>query len=101
MITILNKLAKVRDEATRTFDLGSFKIIYIAPMKALVQEFMMVGDFSVQPKPFGVKVGERTGDAQMTKPQISETQIMVTTPEKWDVITRKSTDLSYTKELQP
>ena len=32
----------------------------------------------------------------MTKQQISETQIIVTTPEKWDVITRKSTDTSYT-----
>lgn len=32
----------------------------------------------------------------MTKQQIAETQIIVTTPEKWDVITRKSTDTSYT-----
>ncbi|KAJ0348244.1 hypothetical protein COL922a_014837, partial [Colletotrichum nupharicola] len=27
----------------------------------------------------------------MTKPEIVETQIIVTTPEKWDVVTRKST----------
>ncbi|KAF8629449.1 hypothetical protein AX15_003443 [Amanita polypyramis BW_CC] len=94
MLTVLNELAKVRDEATGTFDLDSFKVVYIAPMKALVQE--MVGNFSTRLKPFGVKVGELTGDAQMTKQQISETQIIVTTPEKWDVITRKSTDLSYT-----
>jgi hypothetical protein len=26
---------------------------------------------------------------QMTKPEIAETQIIVTTPEKWDVVTRK------------
>ena len=94
MLTILNELAKVRDETSGTFDLDAFKIIYIAPMKALVQE--MVGNFSTRLRPFGVKVGELTGDAQMTKQQISETQIIVTTPEKWDVITRKSTDLSYT-----
>jgi pre-mRNA-splicing helicase BRR2 len=94
MLTILNELAKVRDEASGNFDLDAFKVIYIAPMKALVQE--MVGNFSTRLKPFGVKVGELTGDAQMTKQQISETQIIVTTPEKWDVITRKSTDLSYT-----
>ncbi|KAF8693999.1 hypothetical protein AX14_002204 [Amanita brunnescens Koide BX004] len=36
----------------------------------------------------------------MTKPQISETQIIVTTPEKRDVITRKSTDLSYTNLIR-
>lgn len=37
-----------------------------------------------------------TGDRQLTKQQIADTQIIVTTPEKWDVITRKATDLSYT-----
>lgn len=63
-------------------------------MKALVQE--MVGNFSSRLKYLGVKVGELTGDSQMTKQQIQETQIIVTTPEKWDVITRKSTDTSYT-----
>lgn len=28
---------------------------------------------------------------QMTKAEIAETQIIVTTPEKWDVVTRKPT----------
>lgn len=94
MLTILNELSKYRDEETGTFDLDSFKIVYIAPMKALVQE--MVGNFSSRLAVYGIKVGELTGDSQMTKQQISETQIIVTTPEKWDVITRKSTDTSYT-----
>ncbi|KAK0203464.1 putative RNA helicase [Desarmillaria ectypa] len=94
MLTILNELSKYRDEATGTFDLDAFKIIYVAPMKALVQE--MVGNFTARLKVFGIKVGELTGDSQMTKQQIAETQIIVTTPEKWDVVTRKSTDTSYT-----
>ncbi|KAJ7271901.1 Sec63 Brl domain-containing protein [Mycena haematopus] len=94
MLTILNELGKYRDEETGAFDLAAFKIVYVAPMKALVQE--MVGNFSTRLKVFGIKVGELTGDSQMTKQQIAETQIIVTTPEKWDVITRKSTDTSYT-----
>ena len=94
MLTFLNELAKVRDDQTGEFDLDSFKIVYVAPMKALVQE--MVGNFSKRLERFGVKVSELTGDHQLTKQQISETQIIVTTPEKWDVITRKSTDMSYT-----
>ncbi|KAK7020512.1 putative ATP dependent RNA helicase [Favolaschia claudopus] len=94
MLTILNELGKYRDEETGSFDLAAFKIVYVAPMKALVQE--MVGNFSSRLKHFGIKVGELTGDSQMTKAQIAETQIIVTTPEKWDVITRKSTDTSYT-----
>jgi len=94
MLTILNELSKHHDPETNTFDLDAFKCVYIAPMKALVQE--MVGNFSERLKIFSVKVGELTGDAQMTKQQIAETQIIVTTPEKWDVITRKQTDTSYT-----
>ena len=94
MLTVLNELAKWRNEDSGEFVLDGFKIVYIAPMKALVQE--MVGNFQTRLKPFGIKVGELIGDSQMTKQQISETQIIVTTPEKWDVITRKSTDTSYT-----
>ncbi|THG98887.1 hypothetical protein EW026_g3361 [Hermanssonia centrifuga] len=94
MLTILNELHKYRNDETGDFDLDAFKIVYVAPMKALVQE--MVGNFSSRLGVFGIKVGELTGDSQMTKQQIAETQIIVTTPEKWDVITRKSTDTSYT-----
>ena len=94
MLTIVKELSKHRDPATGPFDLDAFKCIYIAPMKALVQE--MVGNFSERLKIFSIKVGELTGDAQMTRQQIAETQIIVTTPEKWDVITCKQTDTSYT-----
>jgi len=31
------------------------------------------------------------GDMQLTRAEIAETQIIVTTPEKWDVVTRKPT----------
>jgi pre-mRNA-splicing helicase BRR2 len=76
-------------------DLDKFKIIYIAPMKALVAE--MVGNFSSRLKSYGITVAELTGDRQLTKEQISSTQVIVTTPEKWDIITRKASDRSYTR----
>ncbi|ORX75112.1 hypothetical protein K493DRAFT_309247, partial [Basidiobolus meristosporus CBS 931.73] len=85
MLCVLRELSKFRDEATGIIDIDAFKIIYIAPMKALVQE--MVLNFSKRLEPFGVKVAELTGDRQLTKQQIAETQMIVTTPEKWDVIT--------------
>ncbi|EGZ77811.1 Sec63-domain-containing protein [Neurospora tetrasperma FGSC 2509] len=93
MLTILREIGKHRNEAGE-IDLDAFKIVYIAPLKALVQE--QVGNFGKRLEPFGIRVAELTGDRQLTKQQISETQIIVTTPEKWDVITRKATDLSYT-----
>ncbi|PLW26206.1 hypothetical protein PCASD_23670 [Puccinia coronata f. sp. avenae] len=94
MLTVLNEISKHRNETTGEIDLAAFKIVYVAPMKALVHE--MVGNFSSRLQCLGIQVGELTGDWQMTKDQIIMTQIIVTTPEKWDVITRKSTDTSYT-----
>lgn len=42
-------------------------------MKALAVE--MVRNFSARLEPFGVKVRELTGDVQLTKPEIMETQV--------------------------
>lgn len=93
-LTMLREIGKHRDPETGEIDLDSFKIVSIAPLKALVQE--QVGNFGKRLAPYGIKVNELTGDRQLTKQQIAETQIIVTTPEKWDVITRKATDTSYT-----
>ncbi|KAK4131874.1 Sec63-domain-containing protein [Trichocladium antarcticum] len=93
MLTMLREIGKNRNSRGE-IDLDAFKIVYIAPLKALVQE--QVGNFGKRLEPYGIKVSELTGDRQLTKQQISETQVIVTTPEKWDVITRKATDSSYT-----
>ena len=78
---------------TPSFNLKLFKIIYIAPMKALVAE--VVGNFQTRLEPFGIKVKELTGDVHLTRQQIEEANIIVTTPEKWDIITRKSGDRTF------
>lgn len=94
MLTMLREIGKNRNPESGEIMLDDFKIVYIAPLKALVQE--QVGNFGARLAPYGIKVSELTGDRQLTKQQIAETQIIVTTPEKWDVITRKATDMSYT-----
>ena len=94
MLAMLREIGKNRNPQTGEIMLDEFKIVYIAPLKALVQE--QVGNFGKRLEPYGVKVSELTGDRQLTKQQIADTQIIVTTPEKWDVITRKATDMSYT-----
>jgi len=58
-------------------------------MKALAAE--IVRKLGKRLQWLSVKVRELTGDMQMTKAEIAETQIIVTTPEKWDVVTRKPT----------
>jgi pre-mRNA-splicing helicase BRR2 len=94
MLTMLREIGKHRDPQTGNINLDDFKIIYIAPLKALVQE--QVGNFGKRLESYGITVSELTGDRQLTKQQIADTQVIVTTPEKWDVITRKATDTSYT-----
>ena len=77
------------------FDLSAFKIIYVAPMKALVQE--VVKNFSKRLAPYGVIVRELSGDSSLSRQQISETQMIVTTPEKWDIVTRQGEGRAYTQ----
>ncbi len=97
-VAMLTVTKVIRDYATVPFSLKStspfavrredFKIVYIAPMKALAAE--ITAKFAKRLAPFGIIVKEYTGDMQLTRSQIQETQMIVTTPEKWDVITRKS-----------
>lgn len=97
MLTILNTVAKnitpnplenpdATDFAVRTDD---FKIVYVAPMKALAAE--ITEKLGKRLAWLGIQVRELTGDMHLTKSEIVQTQILVTTPEKWDVVTRKST----------
>lgn len=87
MLCVLREIGLHRD-AEGCVDLTAFKIIYVAPMKSLVRE--MVGTFSERLKAFGVVVKELSGDATLSREEIRDTQILVTTPEKWDIVTRKS-----------
>ncbi|KHN98212.1 activating signal cointegrator 1 complex subunit 3 [Metarhizium album ARSEF 1941] len=72
-----------------TVDIDNFKIVYVAPMKALAAE--VTEKLGKRLAWLGIKCREYTGDMQLTKSEIVQTQIIVTTPEKWDVITRKGT----------
>ena len=46
---------------------------------------------------YGITVAELTGDHQLSKEQINATQVIVCTPEKWDIITRKGGEKMYTQ----
>lgn len=75
-------------------DINAFKVVYVAPMKALVAE--VVTKLGKCLEPYGMSVRELTGDVNLTRREVEETQVIVTTPEKWDVITRKSGERTYT-----
>ncbi|XP_027343786.1 DExH-box ATP-dependent RNA helicase DExH12 [Abrus precatorius] len=95
VLTILQQIARHRNPEDGSIDHSAYKIVYVAPMKALVAE--VVGNLSNRLQDYDVKVRELSGDQSLTRQQIEETQIIVTTPEKWDIITRKSGDRTYTQ----
>ena len=49
------------------------KVVYVAPMKALAAE--MTESFSKRLNPLGISVRELTGDMQLTKNEILQTQV--------------------------
>ncbi|WEW59188.1 Putative steryl acetyl hydrolase mug81 [Emydomyces testavorans] len=97
MLTILNTVARytlpspLEEPHASDFivQTDEFKIVYVAPMKALAAE--VTEKLGKRLSWLGIEVRELTGDMQLTKQEIVQTQIIVTTPEKWDVVTRKST----------
>ncbi|XP_053694664.1 U5 small nuclear ribonucleoprotein 200 kDa helicase [Sabethes cyaneus] len=94
LLTMMREIGKhINDDGTINVD--EFKIIYIAPMRSLVQE--MVGNFGKRLATYNLTVSELTGDHQLSREQIAATQVIVCTPEKWDIITRKGGEKTYTQ----
>lgn len=94
LLCMLREIGK-HINADGTINADEFKIIYVAPMRSLVQE--MVGNFSKRLSSYNLTVSELTGDHQLTREQIQATQIIVCTPEKWDIITRKGGEKTFTQ----
>ena len=95
LLTILREVSlHVPEAATQTdpkaFSMKDkqFTIVYIAPLKALASE--IVGKFQAALSYLDIRVRECTGDVSMAKSEIAETHVIVATPEKWDVLTRKT-----------
>ncbi|PBP27947.1 meiotic helicase [Diplocarpon rosae] len=70
---------------------GQFKIVYQAPTKSLCSERMR--DWSKKFSHINLPCAELTGDTSLAEmARVREASIIVTTPEKWDSITRKWID---------
>lgn len=98
MVALLVMLRQIQEQFHDGKLDKDFKIIFVAPMKALAAE--MVTNFQKRLSGFNMIVRELTGDMQLTKKEIAETQVIVTTPEKWDVVTRKQSDNDVVKKAK-
>lgn len=97
IMAMLREILKHQKKDGTGFETEKFKIIYVAPIKALVQEVVENFTKRLGGAPYNLKVEEFTGDHQLDQTAISRSQIIVCTPEKWDIVTRKSVDRLYTK----
>ena len=91
LMSIVRLINKNFDKQTQKVT-GSFKIVYISPLKALATEIQR--KFQKKLDFLGVVVREFTGDVALTKKELASTHIIISTPEKWDVVTRKSEELN-------
>ncbi|PPJ50360.1 hypothetical protein CBER1_05924 [Cercospora berteroae] len=70
---------------------GSFKIVYMAPTKSLCSE--RARDWQLKFGPFDLQCAELTGDTDNAQLRnVQHASIIITTPEKWDSVTRKWKD---------
>ena len=81
-------IARLIDEwrKDRTSYLPTFKVVYLAPMKALVSE--IVEKFRSKLSGLKISVREFTGDISIPRKELETTNIVVTVPEKWDILMR-------------
>lgn len=67
LLSILRVMSQYMNK-NGTIDTSKFKVVYIAPMKALVAE--ITGNLSHRLQSLGIKVKQLTGDMHLTKAQI-------------------------------
>ncbi|KAK3603692.1 hypothetical protein CHS0354_023298 [Potamilus streckersoni] len=83
----ITRLLTVQNQAT----MKCIKIVYMAPIKALCSERYQ--DWKQKFEPLGLKCKELTGDTELEDfYELQEVNIILTTPEKWDSMTRRWRD---------
>lgn len=75
------------------------KVIYIAPLKALAKERILDWKKRLQDGPLGKTVLELTGDFTPDLKALKKADVLITTPEKWDGISRNWQHRSYVQQV--
>ena len=91
LLAILQELLKNNVISTNN------KVVYLAPMKALASE--VVGGLTARLKPLQISVCEFTGDQHLSSEELEKTNVIVSTPEKWDILSRKSLERPIVDQL--
>ncbi|XP_071446219.1 probable ATP-dependent DNA helicase HFM1 [Hetaerina americana] len=77
---------------------GDIKIVYVAPIKALCTE--KYNDWSMKFSQYGLRALEVTGDTDSSEySMLQHYHLIITTPEKWDSLTRKWKDNKHLMQV--
>ena len=71
------------------------KAVYVAPLKALARE--RVRDWTPKFRSIGLSVEELTGDSAPDQRALKKADVLITTPEKWDGVTRQFQRRDYAR----
>ena len=94
--TVVMELAICR--LVSSFQDENFKIVYQAPTKALCAE--RARDWQKKFAPLSLECAELTGDTETDQLRsVQQSRIIITTPEKWDSVTRRWKDNAKLMEL--
>lgn len=80
-------------------DYPNGKVVYIAPMKALVRERLSDWKIRIEDK-LKKSVVELTGDITPDMKCIHAASVIVTTPEKWDAVSRSWQTRSFVQAVR-
>jgi activating signal cointegrator complex subunit 3 len=76
------------------------KVVYIAPMKALARERIIEwGRTDNLRGRLGVKIVELTGDSNPDPRDLAAANLLITTPEKWDGVSRNWKTRAFVKQV--
>jgi pre-mRNA-splicing helicase BRR2 len=98
LLAILGLIDSYMDQDTQLINLSNFKVVYLAPMKALVAE--VVATLNYRLNYLGIKAAEFTGDIHLSRQEFEDASIIVSTPEKWDVLSRKTVERQFSEKLR-
>lgn len=89
LLTILHELSQHIITKSGVPQVGPepFLIVYITPMKALATE--ITEKFKLALRHLKIVVREYTGDTRISAAELEKSHVLVATPEKWDVATRR------------
>ncbi|GLU00131.1 hypothetical protein SLE2022_175230 [Rubroshorea leprosula] len=96
--TICAEFAILRNHHNMCEDDGIMRVVYIAPLEAIAKERYCDWEKKFG-KGLGLRVVELTGETAMDLKQLEKGQIIISTPEKWDALSRRWKQRKYVQQV--